>query len=152
VIATQLGALGCTNSELLHDERLVVLGAREALASFMKLGRPDAILLTRPSAHSCALYPAVDGRSASTGRWLTSSRPRACTRKRDSSKNSGTDWQSAFVLPAGTISSNFGNPGTGEGLRSICQLHSRVQCASSDTLGSFLLHTHVGGAIHAFRI
>ena len=152
-IAARLEARGCTASELVQHERLVVLDARELLASFMKAGRPDAILfdetvgrvVRRLSAHGRPLriYGEMVDVLAADGMY-------AEARQLEALWNRLAE-RAPFLLFCGYNSSNFGNPVTAEALRSICQLHSRVQCEASDMLGSFLLQTHVGGAIQASR-
>jgi hypothetical protein len=152
-IAARLGARGCTVAEWVHQDRLVVLDARETLASFMKAGRPDAILFDETVG---ALVRTLSARGRPLRIYgemvdvLATEAMYAAARQLEALWNRLAERES-FVLFCGYDSSNFGNPLTGDALRSICQLHSRVQCGSSDVLGSFLLHTHVGGAIHAPR-
>ena len=150
-IATRLGARGCTVPEWVQHERLVVLDAHETLASFMKAGRPDAILFDETVGALVRTLSAGGRPLRIYGEMVDVLATEAMytgARELEDLWNRLAERES-FMLFCGYDSSNFGNPVTGAALRSICQLHSRVQCAPGDVLGSFLLHTYAGGAIHA---
>jgi MEDS: MEthanogen/methylotroph, DcmR Sensory domain len=146
-VAMRLSGWGLPVDEAMVSGQLTVRDASDTLKLFMRLGRPDLVLfedsvggmIRRLSARGAPMriYGEMVNVLAAQGDY------QAAHELEELWNDLGR--RSEFRLFCGYASAHFGDPRNANMLRRICGSHSQVLSSPQDVLGSFLLHTRVGG-------
>ena len=141
LISARLQALGCPVSDTIAQGRLVALDAATTLASFLRHGRPDAVLFQERVGTVVKRLSQL-GRLNVYGEMVDLLAEQG---RMDAAHQLEMLWNNlaakeSFTLLCGYSSAHFGDPRDAEVLHRICRAHTRVESQSGDLLATWLLN------------